>query len=149
MFTISGILAQLEVKLRDHGNLRGEVSTITLHMEQKEEKERLARQRVENLEVGKRVAAGDAFDRLFFLPRLDDQLLQTLAENPRGRAGKWLLFSRGLSGNVPLVETRAKHPKPTCNNRNHKNQETNSAAHSPPPSACPCRLPPPLTQYAT
>lgn len=42
----------MEVKQRDHGTLRGEVSTITLHMEQKQEKERLARERVENLEVG-------------------------------------------------------------------------------------------------
>ena len=39
------------MKQRDHGTLRGEVSTITLHMEQKQEKERLARERVENLEV--------------------------------------------------------------------------------------------------
>lgn len=41
------------MKQRDHGTLRGEVSTITLHMEQKQEKERLARERVENLEVSK------------------------------------------------------------------------------------------------
>ncbi len=61
VLTISGIpSSQLEVKLRDHGNLRGEVSTITLHMEQKEEKERLARQRVENLEVGKKFASRGA-----------------------------------------------------------------------------------------
>lgn len=46
----------MEVKQRDHGTLCGEVSTITLHMEQKQEKERLARERVENLEVGKRVS---------------------------------------------------------------------------------------------
>lgn len=43
---------QVEVKQRDHGNLRGEVSTITVHMEHKQEKERLARERVETLEVG-------------------------------------------------------------------------------------------------
>lgn len=43
------------MKQRDHGTLRGEVSTITLHMEQKQEKERLARERVENLEVGRGV----------------------------------------------------------------------------------------------
>lgn len=46
-------LRQVEVKQRDHGALRGEVSTITLHMEQKQEKERLARERVETLEVNK------------------------------------------------------------------------------------------------
>eukprot|EP00752_Nemacystus_decipiens_P010274 g9156.t1 len=44
---------EVEVKQRDHGTLRGEVSTITLHMEQKQEKERLARDRVENLEARK------------------------------------------------------------------------------------------------
>ncbi|CAM9842705.1 unnamed protein product, partial [Scytosiphon promiscuus] len=44
---------EVEVKQRDHGNLRGEVSTITVHMEQKQEKERLARERVENLEARK------------------------------------------------------------------------------------------------
>eukprot|EP00903_Cladosiphon_okamuranus_P014974 g13859.t1 len=44
---------EVEVKQRDHGTLRGEVSTITLHMEQKQEKERLARERVENLEARK------------------------------------------------------------------------------------------------
>ena len=49
--------AQVEVKQRDHGTLRGEVSTITLHMEQKQEKERLARERVENLEVGRDACA--------------------------------------------------------------------------------------------
>lgn len=43
----------MEVKQRDHGTLRGEVSTITVHMEQKQEKERLARERVETLEVGR------------------------------------------------------------------------------------------------
>lgn len=46
---------QVEVKQRDHGTLRGEVSVITLHMEQKQEKERLARGRVENLEVSRGV----------------------------------------------------------------------------------------------
>lgn len=45
----------MEVKQRDHGTLRGEVSTVTLHMEQKQEKERLARERAENLEVSRGV----------------------------------------------------------------------------------------------
>lgn len=42
---------QVEVKQRDHMVLRGEVATITLHVEQKEENERLAKERVEALEV--------------------------------------------------------------------------------------------------
>lgn len=39
------------MKQRDHASLRNEVSTITLHVEQKQEKERLTRERVEALEV--------------------------------------------------------------------------------------------------
>ncbi|CAM9097893.1 unnamed protein product, partial [Ectocarpus fasciculatus] len=49
----SELQREVEVKQRDHGALRGEVSTITLHMEQKQEKERLARERVETLEARK------------------------------------------------------------------------------------------------
>lgn len=48
-------MRQVEVKQRDHSTLRGEVSATTLHMEQKQERERLARERVETLEVGRRV----------------------------------------------------------------------------------------------
>lgn len=43
------------MKQRDHSTLRGEVSATTVHMEQKQEKERLARERVETLEVGRPV----------------------------------------------------------------------------------------------
>lgn len=65
----------MEVKQRDHANLRGEVSTITVHMEQKEEKERLARERVETLEVSRETGRGGPGYRLFvrgatFLPGL-------------------------------------------------------------------------------
>lgn len=48
---IGGYHWQVEVKQRDHASLRNEVSTITLHVEQKEEKERLTRERVDALEV--------------------------------------------------------------------------------------------------
>ncbi|CAM9594906.1 unnamed protein product, partial [Pylaiella littoralis] len=44
---------EVEVKQRDHSTLRGEVSAATVHMEQKQEKERLARERVETLEARK------------------------------------------------------------------------------------------------
>lgn len=43
--------AQLERKQRDHATLRVDLGAMTLHMEQKQEKERAARERVETLEV--------------------------------------------------------------------------------------------------
>lgn len=43
--------AQVERKQRDHATLRVDLGAMTLHMEQKQEKERAARERVETLEV--------------------------------------------------------------------------------------------------
>ncbi|CAM9861031.1 unnamed protein product [Ascophyllum nodosum] len=41
---------EVEIKRRDHITLRGEVTAITLHLEQKQEKARLARERVDSVE---------------------------------------------------------------------------------------------------
>ena len=52
-------LGQVEIKRRDHITLRGEVTAITLHLEQKQEKARLARERVDSVEVGTFYEEGD------------------------------------------------------------------------------------------
>lgn len=51
------------MKQRDHQTLRSEVVTITLHVEQKQERERAARKRVEALEVWYKANACKPFFR--------------------------------------------------------------------------------------